>query len=213
MKSFKEIFSDRRIYIRLVLCTVLVGSVWFALRPFIPAVQLVLNKQTSPEVFTESYYQEKYGFSADAATTFRVNVAESLVGDRLIIPSIGIDIELIGGEDQNKALSKGAWVVPGSVRPGDVGEMVITGHRFEVLPPAKNTFYNLDKMVSGDVFIVIFDGYAYRYQVRSTEVVNPEDYNIGTRDVTGSEITLYTCTPLWTATQRLLQHGELVPFN
>ncbi|PJA39413.1 hypothetical protein CO179_05240 [candidate division WWE3 bacterium CG_4_9_14_3_um_filter_39_7] len=205
-------FIKKKLAIRSGIVVLCVLAGWFSFRPFIPAVSFYFAKQTSPEMFLDSFYADKYQFESGESSLFRVKVIDG-TSDRLIVPSIGVDIETFFNEDQNVALSKGAWVVPGSVNPGDVGEMVITGHRFEVVPPAKNTFYNLDKLHEGDTFMVIKDGYAYKYEIRSTEIVDPEEYNIGMRDTKTSEVTLYTCTPLWTASQRLLQHGELVAFN
>jgi len=200
---------------RLIKVTVAVIAVvlaLFALRPFLPMASLYLSKIFQPHKFTDEYYKDTYTSPDDIAEEYRIQLANEM-SNRVIIPSIGVDIETFRDLDEQEALAKGAWIVPGSVKPQEIGEMVITGHRFEALPPAKNTFFNLDKLNTGDIFYVIEDNYLYTYTITRTEVVQPEDYMIGQQEMTTHEAVLYTCTPLWTAAQRLLHFAELVPVN
>ncbi|MCA9392249.1 sortase, partial [candidate division WWE3 bacterium] len=76
----------------------------------------------------------------------------------------------------------------------------------------KNTFYNLDKLETGDVFIIVYQGYAYKYEVTGSEVVKPEEFGVTGENATYDDVVLYTCTPLWTAAKRLLVHSKPVSF-
>lgn len=212
--KFKKVLSNR------ILQGVILGvGIFLMIYPFIPQIRFELEKRLNAKVYDESYYVDKY-FTDQTAPELYISEKDHMrrvvgtdVGNRLIIPSIGVDIELIYDDNQDRALSKGAWVIPGSANPGENGQMVITGHRFQFTPPAKNTFYNLDKLKSGDTFIVTYDGYAYKYQVGETEVVKPEEYNFEGAGSSTNEVVLYTCTPLWTATNRLIVHSSQVAFD
>lgn len=211
--KFKKVLSNR------ILQGVILGiGIFLIIYPFIPQIRFELEKQLNAKIYDESYYVDKY-ITGEPATGSEISETDRMrravgpdVGKRLIIPSIGVDIELIYDDNQDRALSKGAWVIPGSANPGESGQMVITGHRFQFTPPAKNTFYNLDKLKTGDTFIITYDGYAYKYKVSGTEEVKPEDYNFEGAGSSTNEVVLYTCTPLWTALNRLIVHSSQVEF-
>lgn len=211
--KFKKVLSNR------ILQGVILGvGIFLMIYPFIPQIRFELEKRLNAKVYDESYYVDKY-FTDQTAPELYISEKDHMrrvvgtdVGNRLIIPSIGVDIELIYDDNQDRALSKGAWVIPGSANPGESGQMVITGHRFQFTPPAKNTFYNLDKLKTGDTFIITYDGYAYKYQVTETEEVKPENYNFEGAGSSTNEVVLYTCTPLWTALNRLIVHSSQVEF-
>lgn len=89
--------------------------------------------------------------------------------------------------------------------------MVIAGHRFQYLPPNTNTFYNLEDLKLDDKIIVFWKGKNYVYQVYSTFEVTPEE--TGIRDNNPDiphEITLYTCTPLYTSQNRFIVKAKLI---
>lgn len=206
---FHTISASKPRFINAAVVVIALTLALFALRPFFPLASLYISKLFYPHEFSEEYYHEKYTSSDDTLEGHKILLTKE-TNNRIIIPSIGVDIETYRDLNEHEALAKGAWVVPGSVKPGETGEMVITGHRFEILPPAKNTFYNLDKLKEGDVFYVIEDNYFYTYTITKTEIVKPEDYMLGQKDIDMHEAVLYTCTPLWTAAKRLLHFGELV---
>lgn len=99
-------------------------------------------------------------------------------------------------------MSKGAWLLPGTAKPNE-GNTVISAHRFQFLPPAKNTFYHLDKVEIEDYVTIYWQGEEYDYQVVKKEVVEPNSLLLAQK-TSFSQLTLYTCTPLWTAAQRLV---------
>ncbi len=175
-------------------------------------------KTRNSQIYQPSYYEQKYDLTSQInvektdTPLMKISVDPTL-SNRLIIPAIGVDIELYYNEDQNTALNKGAWVVPGSVSPGEKGEMVVTAHRFQALPPAKNTFYHLDKVKVGDSFLIFTGGFAFKYEVIGTEVLGAEEFKFSGADSNVDDMVLYTCTPLWTASHRLIVHSKQIPFN
>lgn len=123
-------------------------------------------------------------------------------GNMLIIPAVGIDVRIVEGST-DKALDYGAWHRPGTGDPVSGSNMVITGHRFKYLPPSNLTFYHLDKVKVGDEVIVWWEDKEYEYTVEKKFEVTPDKIEVeaGTAE---PQLTLYTCTPLWTARRRLI---------
>lgn len=122
--------------------------------------------------------------------------------NRLVIPIIGIDVEIVEGEDES-ALSRGAWREPGTGVPGEDENTVISGHRFLFRPPNNKTFYLLDKLAIGDEIIIYWEGSEYDYLVTGNYEIEPEEVSILEK---GEEqkLTLYTCAPLFSEDKRLV---------
>ncbi|MBN2100279.1 class D sortase [Candidatus Dojkabacteria bacterium] len=127
---------------------------------------------------------------------------------RILIPEIGLNAPVVEGEDES-VMDQGAWHRPGTGNPIDGGNTVITGHRFRYLPPNNLTFYHLDKVEKGDEVILFWDGVEFDYIVTETFVVDPDRTDIEGNTVE-PKLTLYTCTPLWTAQKRLVVIAEPV---
>jgi sortase A len=132
-------------------------------------------------------------------------------GNTLIIPAIGLRAPVVEGSDET-ALSRGAWRRPNTSTPDEGGNTVITGHRFEYLPPNNLTFYHLDKVEEGDKIQVYWEDELYEYEVESIFVVDPSAVEVED-DTEESQLTLYTCTPLWTAKNRLVIVADLLEKN
>lgn len=134
------------------------------------------------------------------------NLSEPPDGYRLVLPSIALDEELIIGDNPGN-IDLGAWLRPETSTPNQGGNTVIVGHRFSYNSPA--TFYHLDKLKTGDTFALWWDGREFVYRVYETRVVPATAVEI--EDSTEQPIvTLYTCTPVWTARDRLVIRGELL---
>lgn len=120
--------------------------------------------------------------------------------------SAQIEGPVVYGQDGTEMLKQGFWHYPGSVYPGEKGTSVIFGHRRYHVPPAKDTFYNLDKVNVGNrVEIELQDGTWLEYTVINVEVINPEDlYAAITEQSDEYLIKFITCTPLGTDKQRLI---------
>lgn len=106
------------------------------------------------------------------------------------------------------AMMHGFWHFPSSAYPGQKGNTVIIGHRFQYIPPAKNTFFNLDKVKIGDSIVITQDVGAYTYIVTDIQIVEPNDMSV-LQKTDDYRLTLLTCTPLWTSKQRLVITAKL----
>jgi sortase A len=127
---------------------------------------------------------------------------------RLEIPRMGLNRIVVEGASAD-ALTKGPGHFPETPLPGQLGNAAIAGHRTTHLHP----FFDIDKLQPGDqIFVTTFNG-RYVYQVTGTEVVDPGDYAdvIPTTDVTKATLTLVSCTPRYSATNRIVVRADLVP--
>jgi len=120
--------------------------------------------------------------------------------NRLKIDRLGMD-QIIHDGPTASELSKGVWLVPQTSTPDKKSNTVIIGHRFTYAGPA--VFYFLDKIQLHDTIVVDWRHKEYTYQVRHMQIVPPTDIAVQKPSRT-AELTLYTCTPLWTAKNRLV---------
>ena len=104
-------------------------------------------------------------------------------------------------------LSKGAWLVPKTSTPDADSNTVIIGHRFTYAGPA--VFYFLDKIQVNDRITIIWQRKEYTYKVSEIKVVPPSDVAVQ-NPTTKAQLTLYTCTPLITAKNRLVIIAPLI---
>ncbi len=142
--------------------------------------------------------------------------------DRLIIPKITVDVPIIwtanaASEDSlNKAMDKGvAWfnVQQAHSKPGEKGNLALSGHSsndFFDGGDYKFIFAPLEKLQVGDTIYVNYQKVRYTYRVASTKVVKPTDVSALQTDGSKPMMTLITCTPLGTATNRLLVFADQV---
>ncbi|OGC43761.1 hypothetical protein A2400_02665 [candidate division WS6 bacterium RIFOXYB1_FULL_33_14] len=126
---------------------------------------------------------------------------------KVIVNSIEVEGSIYEGVDSN-TMNKGFWHFPTSSLPGQKGNVVVIGHRYAKLPPHRDTFFNLDKVKVGDSIEVVQNNNRFTYIVTDTIVVEKNDTSI-LQDYSDYRITLITCTPLWTANQRLVIVGKL----
>lgn len=125
----------------------------------------------------------------------------------LTIQSADISGEVFDGEDSTTLL-KGIWHFPLSTAPGERGNSVFIAHRYQKIPPATDTFFNLDKVKVGDKIIISQNTGNYNYTVTETKIVERNDRTI-MMPTSDYRITLITCTPLWTDLQRLVVVAKL----
>ncbi|MFP7706558.1 class C sortase [Trueperella sp. LYQ141] len=128
---------------------------------------------------------------------------------RLQIPSIDLDLPVYHGTSDDTLL-KGLGHLEGTSLPvgGADTHAVITGHRGLA---SATMFTNLDKVEVGDDIRIEIFGEILTYQVRTIEVVEPEEQE-KLRIVPGKDLlTLVTCTPLGINTHRILVTAERIP--
>lgn len=111
-------------------------------------------------------------------------------------------------------LKKNAIHYSGSALPGSFGNTVIFGHSALPLFYKKGsplTIFNpLPSARVGDEAIVKYDGITYRYVIRQTLEVTPEEISVLAQHYDRHELTLITCVPLGTYWHRFVATAELV---
>lgn len=120
------------------------------------------------------------------------------------IPRIDLDYVLMEGVDRS-TLKSGPGHMPWTPLPGQPGNAVVSGHRTTYGAP----FFDLDVLESGDEILVETTLGLNTYAVRESIVVEPTDVWV-TDFRPGAWLTLTTCTPKFSARQRLVVFAELV---
>jgi sortase A len=123
----------------------------------------------------------------------------------LVIPKLQLQEPIFDGADAS-TLSKGVWHRPNTSTPDKGSNMAMAGHRFDYYGPA--VFYHLDKLTEGDTVIVYWQQKKYVYTVNRILIVPPTGVEVEA-PTSDSIVTLYTCTPLWTARSRLVVQAKL----
>lgn len=124
----------------------------------------------------------------------------------LVIPRLAMQQVIYDGGSA-ATLRKGVWHRPHTSSPDQGGNTVLVGHRFTYDGPA--VFYSLDKVMAGDKVVVYWQHQKYLYEVSSVTVVPPTAIEIEAPSEE-SMLTIYTCTPLWTAKNRLVIQAKPV---
>jgi sortase A len=127
---------------------------------------------------------------------------------RMVIPKIGLDWYVVEGVSLGD-LAKGPGHFHETPMPGQLGNAAIAGHRTTHGAP----FYDLDRLAAGDPITITTKVGTYTYRVTGTEVVSPTEYAkvIPTTDPSVATLTLATCNPRFSTSQRLIVHALLVP--
>lgn len=129
--------------------------------------------------------------------------AEAVRTGTPVLEGVGLDV-----------LNKATGHYPGSAMPGDIGNFAVAGHRKTHGEP----FRHLDEIRAGDLVFVETAGSWFTYRVDGDPVVvPPSDVAVvaavpGHPGVAPSQrlITLTTCDPWWSSTQRMIVVGRLV---
>ncbi len=120
------------------------------------------------------------------------------------IPKIGLDVVVFEGVTR-ETLRQGPGHMPGTALPGQAGNAVMSGHRTTYGRP----FFDLDLLEPGDVIEVETAIGVHTYEVRESFVVQPTDVWV-TDNRDGAWLTLTTCSPKYSARERLIIVAELV---
>ncbi|MFT5223232.1 MAG: sortase A [Glaciecola sp.] len=124
---------------------------------------------------------------------------QRVVHDDVLYVVEGVDVD---------SLKRGPGHEPRSDKPGGAGNFVISGHRTTYGQP----FYNLDVLEPGDeIHVVDRDGKKWVYDYQESLIVQPTDVWVTRRGAFGDEptLTLTTCNPRWSASQRLIAWATL----
>lgn len=139
---------------------------------------------------------------------------------RIMIPAIGVDAPFLEGV-RISTLNDGPGHWPGTAMPGELGNVVVAGHRTS----HDADFRHLDDLVPGD--LVIFDMQnsdgtptatvadpdpflgRYVYEVTSIEIVTPDAMWIVSQTYR-HQATLFACHPPGSVDERIVAHLDLV---
>lgn len=136
----------------------------------------------------------------------------------LEIPSIGISAPVIFPQNPKisaitKDLDKGVVYYPGSVLPGQIGQIVILGHSAPLnWPKIKHdwVFSDLNDLKYGDQIHLYFDNKEYIYRVKEKKIIAKGQEITPTPLVkSGNVLVLVSCWPPGKNLQRIAVQAEL----
>lgn len=190
---------------------ILVGGA-IIIYPFVPKIEFALTKKQA--VFPYESRLESKGVVNPKVTLTKLPVSTNKklptpTKNRLVIPSIKVDMEINEGPTEKVLDLGGIWHIPNTSNPLQGGNTVLSGHRWEYLPPSSRTLYLLDKVKIGEPVIVYWKGVEYDYRISKTEIVNPTDVQI-LNNTEQPQLTIFTCTPLFSTKHRLVLYGQLI---
>jgi LPXTG-site transpeptidase (sortase) family protein len=120
------------------------------------------------------------------------------------IPRIGLNTTLHQGITLT-TIDRGPSHWPGTALPGQLGNVVIAGHRVTHSKP----FRHIDQMLPGDRVIFTVDGVRTEYEMVSNEVVTPDALRI-VEQRPEHTATLFACHPPGSARYRFVVHLRMV---
>jgi sortase A len=124
---------------------------------------------------------------------------------RIVIPAIKVDTVVVEGTGAS-ALRAGAGHYPNTPLPGEEGNVAIAGHRTTYGKP----FANLDHLAVGDQIVLETPIGRHVYKItRAPFVVSNNDFSVISQ-TPGHTLTLTTCHPKGSATQRLVIRAEML---
>jgi sortase A len=107
---------------------------------------------------------------------------------RLEIPRLKLSVMVREGADE-RTLSRAVGHIPGTALPGSMGNVGLAGHR--------DTFFRALRNIREDDAIEFETTHgAYRYIVKSTQIVGPRDVSVLAASG-GENLTLVTCYPFY----------------
>jgi len=176
----------------LTIVAVILG-IYIAIIPFLPQVSWHLNHQHHVQAVQTIVRQQ---------TTKQVPIPAI---NQLLIPRLGMQ-QIINTGSTIAELRKGVWLIPHTSTPDNAGNTVIVGHRFTYAGPA--VFYFLDKVQINDPIVIDWEQHEYTYKVAAITTVSPTNLSVEA-PTSKAALTLYTCTPLWSAQNRLVIRADL----
>ena len=123
---------------------------------------------------------------------------------RISIPRLKVSTTIYKGVTKLQ-FDRGVGYWPGSALPGENGNIVLGGHRTSNPRP----FYNIEKMMVGDLVTVSRPGKSFTYRVQKVMVVKPTDVWI-VNPTSQPMLTLFTCHPRGSTSKRYVVRATLL---
>ncbi|HZM63946.1 MAG TPA: sortase [Candidatus Saccharimonadales bacterium] len=187
---------DLRIFNNYVTLLALGIGLYILLAPFLPAMRWWLAHDAPVTINLGPTYN---GPPATPSTSPDVPAE-----NRLYIPGLSMQQKI--HEGGIAALKKGVLHVAHTSTPDKGSNTVLVGHRFTYAGQA--VFYHLDKVKPGDPISLMWQGKLYNYTVNETKVVPATEVSVEAA-TDQPQLTIYTCTPLWSAKERLVIIAKL----
>jgi sortase A len=128
-----------------------------------------------------------------------------MVHGTLALPTLGVEQSLHEGVTLT-AIDRGPSHWPGTAMPGEVGNVVVAGHRVTHSRP----FHDLDRLQPGDPLVFsLADGSRWTYELTGIEIVAPDAMHI-VEQTPEPTATLFACHPKGSAAQRIVARFRLV---
>lgn len=121
------------------------------------------------------------------------------------IKKIGVKLPILEGASL-KNMKIAAGHITGTAFPGEAGNAAIAAHRSWTYG---KMFNRLNEVKNGDEIVIQDKGHLYKYRVFNRMVVKPSNTSVLVGKPSERRLTLITCTPLKTATHRLIIQAEL----
>lgn len=176
--------------------------------PYLPHVNFLFRK---PKIDATPYRQAIQKQKTDPTSKAKPEPAKE-VGNRLVLPSIGVNAQIIEGTNIYViGKNQGVWRETRNSNPSQPGNMVIAGHRFLYTATNGGYFYNLPELKIGDSLYIKWSDTVYEYQVYNTRTVLPTQTDIRDNDPnTPYKLTMYTCYPLGSTAKRFVIEAKQV---
>jgi sortase A len=123
---------------------------------------------------------------------------------RIRIPQIGASFVVVKGTSSSD-LESGPGIYGETVFPGMAGTTAIAGHRTTYLAPLRH----VDQLRAGSRIMLNMPYAHFIYTVIGKQVVAPTDVRAAVGNVGYSRLVLSACTPLFSASKRLLVYARL----
>jgi LPXTG-site transpeptidase (sortase) family protein len=204
-RSFKKRSKKAKIII-VGAIVIAIASFILLILPYLPRLSYIIRK---PKIDATPYSQA----AADAkkgSTKISDEAIQKLKGNRLILPSIGVNAEIIDGRDVYViGKNQGVWRETNNIDPTKDGNIVIAGHRFLYTANNGGYFYNLPELKLGSKIYVRWKDTVYEYEVYNTKTVLPTQVDIRDKDPKVSKkLTMYTCYPLGSTAKRYVVEAK-----
>ena len=159
---------------------------------------------TAPERQALAELSQQSARIAYLAGTLQHHAGDGSPVARIRIPRIGASFVVVNGTSTS-ALRSGPGIYPATVFPGIAGTTAIAGHRTTYLAP----FRHIDELRAGDRILLNMPYADFTYTVIGKRVVPPSDVRDAVANVGYPRLVLSACTPLFSASKRLLVFARL----